>query len=148
MTIRKVNKSDKPELLKIMVDFYNSPALLHHTPERVLSRVIDDCVDSPFLTGYVIEADGAICAYTMLSLGYSTEYGGLSVFMEDLCVRPEHRGKGYGRALIEYIKSEYADKAARLRLEVASDNIGAIALYKRCGFHDVDYKQMSIEFDG
>lgn len=146
MTIRKIEKTDKPELLKMMVEFYNSPALLHHTPERVLSRVIDDCTSSPYLTGYVITCDGKICAYTMLSLGYSTEYGGVSVFMEDLYVRPEYRGRGCGKALIDRVKTEYGGKAARLRLEVAKDNAAAIALYKRCGFCDIDYKQMSIEF--
>lgn len=149
MKIRKITRSDKSELLEIMAEFYNSPALLHHTPKEVLARVIDDCIsDMPFIEGYVaVSDDGKLLGYTMLSVGYSTEYGGLSVMIEDLCVIPKERGRGMGESLLEFVCETYKKQAVRVRLEVAPDNVGAIKLYKRCGFTDINYKQMGLLFD-
>lgn len=144
ITIRRIKRDDKPKLLQIMEEFYGSPALLHHTQKDVLSRVIDDCIsDMPFLRGY-IAVDGAkdIVGYTMLSVGYSTEYGGIGVMIEDLCVVPEARGRGIGAKLIEHVCDTYIGKAVRVRLEVAPSNTRAIALYERCGFTEIEYKQM------
>lgn len=146
--IRAITASDKPALLEIMTAFYNSPALLHHTPNEVLSRVIDDCVSGlPYIDGYVAVRDGKIKGYTMLSIGYSTEYGGISVMIEDLCVIPEARGNGIGERLLDHVCELYKTKAVRIRLEVAPDNVGAIKLYKRCGFADIEYQQMGKIFD-
>lgn len=48
---------------------------------------------------------------------------------------PECQGKGLGRQLIEKLK-EYLrkDNACGLMLDVAADNTGGIAFYKKCGF--------------
>ena len=148
MDIRKITIADKPELLKIMTEFYNSPALLHHTPAEVLSRVIDDCIsDMPYIDGYAAISDDKIIGYTMLSVGYSTEYGGISVMIEDLCVIPEMRGNGIGKSLLDFVCERSKSKAARIRLEVAPDNVGASKLYTRCGFSDINYRQMGKIFD-
>lgn len=143
MEIRKIVPSDKSELLKIMVEFYSSPALLHHTPETTLSKVIDDCVsDLPYIDGYVCVDGGIIAGYTMLSVGYSTEYGGISVMIEDIYIRPELRGKGVGSAFLRFIENAYRDTAVRLRLEVEQNNTNAIEVYKRNGYSEIAYKQM------
>ena len=70
---------------------------------------------------------------------------GLVIFRRDstaariysLAVAPAFRGRGVGLSLLQAL-----EKAARrrcrseLRLEVASQNSGAIALYQRCGFKE------------
>ena len=142
-TIRPLTAADKPQLLEIMTAFYNSPALLHHTPRRVLSRVIDDCVgDMPFLCGYAaVDGSNTILGYTMHSVGYSTEYGGICVTVEDLYVAPEHRGLGTGKALLDFADTAHKG-AVRVRLEVARDNVSAAELYSRHGYTDIEYRQM------
>lgn len=149
ISIRKITASDKPRLLEIMTAFYNSPALLHHTPEAVLSRTIDDCAsDLPFLVGYVATNENDdILGYTMLSVGYSTEYGGICITVEDLCVVPEARGKHIGEKLLSFVCELYGKSAVRIRLEVAPENTGAVRFYERFGFTDIEYKQMGIVFD-
>ncbi len=142
-TIEKLTAANKDELLELMVEFYNSPALLHHTKREVLSKVIDDCLqDLPFVKCYVMTDGEKIAAYTIASIGYSTEYGGLSVMIEDLFVSPDYRGKGYGKSLLNYVEERFRGRAVRLRLEVEKNNAGAISLYERCGFREIDYKQM------
>jgi len=144
MTVREFAKCDKSELLEMMKEFYASPALLHHTPESVLAKVIDDCVSPmPNVKGYVCTDEGGICGYTIVSIGYSTEYGGISVMIEDLFVKGDRRGLGAGSALLDFVEREYKKLGAvRLRLEVEPNNLSAIKLYGRCGFTEVGYLQM------
>ena len=49
-----------------------------------------------------------------------------------LFVAEEDRRKGYGRQMMEYIVSEFADR--ELSLMVYPDNTGAILLYEQIGF--------------
>jgi ribosomal-protein-alanine N-acetyltransferase len=52
-----------------------------------------------------------------------------------LAVRPEARGRGLGRALIEAaLAHARAAGASGMFLEVAADNAPALALYERAGF--------------
>lgn len=146
MIIRLMQQKDRAEVLDMMVEFYNSPAILHHAPVQVLEKDIDDCVsDLPFIEGFVAEKDGAIAGYSMVSKGYSTEYGGISVMIEDLFVKDSYRGYGIGASLLKYIEEKYRGIAVRLRLEVEPKNIGAIKLYERCGLKKLDYTQMTKE---
>lgn len=143
MTVRNLQEQDRNELLTLMVEFYNSPALIHHTPKHVLEKVIDDClVGSPYVECFVIDDEGSIAGYTIVSKGYSTEYGGISIMIEDIFVARNHRKKGYGKALLQFVESKFEGSAVRLRLEVEKSNENAILLYKRCGFDTIDYMQM------
>lgn len=55
-----------------------------------------------------------------------------------LAVAPEERRRGIGRALVDTLATAVgADGALRLFLEVAVDNVEAIALYRRAGFNVV-----------
>ncbi len=144
--IRKLKASDKSELLDIMTDFYASPALLHHTPRETLEKVIDDCLGGlPYIECFVCERDGRIAGYAMTAVGYSTEYGGISVMIEDLCVIPEYRNCGIGSSLLDCVEEHYRGKAVRLRLEVEPNNVRAVKLYRKHGFAEVGYSQMSKE---
>ncbi len=147
MLIRPIEKKDKEKLLPMMVEFYNSPALLHHTTAEVLEKVIDDCVsDLPFAEGYVCVSEaGDIVGYTMISKGYSTEYGGVSIMIEDLYVDEKYRDRHVGTGLLKFIESKFAGTAVRLRLEVEPNNQKAISLYRKMGYNEIGYKQMSKE---
>jgi ribosomal protein S18 acetylase RimI-like enzyme len=145
--IRELRPNDKTELLDIMTVFYASPALIHHTPRNTLEKVVDDCLGgSPYVQCFVCESDGHIVGYTVAALGYSTEYGGMSVMIEDLCVVADMRGRGIGEKLLRFVETRYRKKAVRLRLEVEPNNARAISLYRKLGFGEVGYLQMSKEF--
>lgn len=55
-------------------------------------------------------------------------------------VLPEYQRRGFGRQVLERIirkiQAEYGDQR-RIQLEVESNNSGAIALYRSCGFREV-----------
>ena len=51
-----------------------------------------------------------------------------------VCVRPEHRGKGYAQMLIMALVKAIADRGEVAFLHVFDSNRNAIALYQRLGF--------------
>ena len=55
-----------------------------------------------------------------------------------IAVDPDHRGLGIGHKLTEQIFTNLrANGVEVLFLEVAEDNLSAIALYKKCGFNPI-----------
>ena len=101
MNFRKMEARDKDAVLEMMTVFYASPAVLHKASREVLEQDIADCVgECPFVEGFIIEEDGEVAGYAMTAMGYSTEYGGISVMLEDLYLRPEYRGRGLGIAFL------------------------------------------------
>jgi ribosomal protein S18 acetylase RimI-like enzyme len=51
---------------------------------------------------------------------------------------PAYRGRGYGRqALEQAIHTARAESAGPITLEAETDNVGALALYRSCGFAEV-----------
>ena len=67
---------------------------------------------------------------------YATFRAARRLYLEDLFVLPAFRGKGYGKALLQYLaKKGLAAGAARLEWQVLDWNAPAIAFYQGIGAH-------------
>jgi ribosomal protein S18 acetylase RimI-like enzyme len=68
-------------------------------------------------------------------LGFSSFRGRPLLNIHDLAVRPEARGRGVGRQLLEALEVEARRLGCcKLTLEVRSDNTRAMELYRKVGF--------------
>lgn len=144
---RYMKKEDFDTIFHIMRVFYDSPAIEHSAPDEILKQDIRDCIsDMPFVEGFVFDDNGQTAGYAMTARGYSTEYGGICIWLEDLYILPEYRGAGIGTQFFSYLEDLYCKEAVRLRLEVAADNTRAIEVYKKCGYRTLPYVEMSKEF--
>ena len=142
MQIRKMCQADHDECIAMMKDFYHSPAVSHSVLAAVHERAFQAAVEgNPMMEGLVLELDGRIVGYGMLSFTYSCEVGGQVVLLEELYFKEEFRGKGLGQQYFQWVFDRFGD-AARLRLEVTDANPRAKALYQRLGFEVLDYVQM------
>ena len=92
------------------------------------------------MEGCVFEADGAICGYAMIAKSFSTEFGKPCVWIEDLYLEEEYRGKGLGSAFFGFIEEKYPD--SMFRLEVEAENEAALRLYKKRGYDTLPYMEM------
>ena len=147
---------DKEEVLEMMKVFYASPAVLHKASEEILEKDIDDCIGKcPFIEGYVFECNSdnmkrhneedKLAGYAMLAKSYSTEYGGMCVWIEDIYIKNEYRGMGIGSKFFEKLQDMYGDDSVRFRLEVEPENERAVAVYEKCGYKKLPYMQMTKE---
>jgi GNAT superfamily N-acetyltransferase len=65
---------------------------------------------------------------------FSTWLGRSGLYLEDLFVRPEHRGKGYGRALLVHLARIAAERGCgRMEWAVLDWNEPAIQFYRTLG---------------
>ena len=73
-----------------------------------------------------------MCTYRLIPKQYRQAH---TVYLGSLGIDPQHKGKGYGFAILEEIK-ENARRQGRTRIEltVDLDNDAAVHLYKKVGF--------------
>lgn len=83
----------------------------------------------------VADSEGSVVGMATAQLLISTAEGGPALLVEDVVVRPEARGLGIGRALLERIESwGLRLGATRLQLLADKDNTPASTFYHACGF--------------
>ena len=142
MEIVRMDRSSSSEVYAMMRVFYDSPAVLHTSSDRVLKNDIEACIgDCPYLDGYVFVVDGQIAGYSMVSKSFTTEYGGICAWIEDLYVKEEYRRRGISKQFFEKLPSMYPE-IVRFKLEVEPENERAIETYKNCGYSKLHYDIM------
>lgn len=140
-TIRLMNKEDKAGVLEMMRMFYASPAVFTNGSDEIFTKDIENCInENPYLEGYIIEDSKDIQGYAMIAKSFSTEFGKLCIWIEDLYIKDEHRGLGLGNMLMEFITKKYTD--CIFKLEVEEENERAIKLYKKHSFTVSPYLEM------
>ena len=90
--------------------------------------------ESEFIHGFVVvNESAAIIGYVTYFYAYYT-WIGKSMYMDDLYVKQDYRGKGIGTKLInKVIEKAKTDKCNKLRWQVAEWNKPAIDFYKNLG---------------
>lgn len=147
--IRKLTGEDRALFLELADEFYHTDGVLHPVPMANLCRTFEAILaENPYVSAFMIEKDGRAAGYGQLSFTWSTEAGGMVVWLEELYIRPAFQGQGLGSEYFHYVMEHYKDKAARFRLEVEPGNEGAIRLYKKLGYEDFPYIQMIREWQG
>lgn len=86
------------------------------------------------LEALVAEEEGGISGMALFYEGYSTFRARKFLYLEDLVVAEDVRGRGVGQALLAALAREaLSRKALRLEWAVLDWNEGAIRLYERLG---------------
>ena len=142
MKIRDMVTADKENVMEMVQEFYHSDAVDHEVKQEVLEATLNAAVsEDPVLRGVVLEEDGKIIGYAYLTSYFVTEAGGINLMIEDLFIKKEARGHGYGSQFFKWLFKEYPN-VKRYRMEVTEENKGAVSLYKKMGFEFLGYLQM------
>ena len=143
MNIRPMEQKDFDKVLEMMLVFYASDALLVHPEESVLRKTLVDAIEAgPYVEGFAFCNGEMLLGYGMIAKSYSTEMGGRCVWIEDIYIRPEFRGKGLGTAFLQFVGDRYRNWAVRLRLEAEEENEKAMSVYRNAGFETLGYIQL------
>jgi GNAT superfamily N-acetyltransferase len=131
---RTAGPSDLEALLPFVREFWEIERIpwVEPTVRRALGGIL---ANRELGRVVVIELESVPVGYYALTLGYSLEFGGRDAFVDELYLRPAHRGRGLGAQALEHAAGLCAELGVgALHLEVDHVNPRARALYERSGF--------------
>ena len=143
LTFRDITAADREIVLPMVADFYRTDAVDHEVPEEIMERSFNACADpdEPLLRGVLVLDGEELAGYVYLTFCYSAEVGGRCVFIEEIFLKENFRGRGLGKEIMAWMEGEYPE-VRRFRLEVTQVNKSAIRLYEKSGYQYLRYDQM------
>lgn len=96
----------------------------------------------------VFEDDGSPVGFANLMTIYSVWAHGKALILDDLYLKPEVRGKGYGKQALRYIEQFAAERGyKRLQFQSEATNPNAMEFYVSQGYSPADMKFYVKYFD-
>jgi GNAT superfamily N-acetyltransferase len=118
-------------LIRELAEFERLTHLLRVTPETLRPHLFGD---KPVVECVVGELGGEVVAFALFFTNFSTFLAKPGLYLEDLYVKPEHRGRGLGRALLEHLGALAVQRDyGRFEWSVLDWNEHAIRFYKAMG---------------
>jgi GNAT superfamily N-acetyltransferase len=118
-------------LIRELAEFERLTHLLRVTPETLRPHLFGD---KPVAESVVGEVGGEVVAFALFFINFSTFLAKPGLYLEDLYVKPEHRGCGLGRAMLEHLGALAVQRDyGRFEWSVVVWNEHAIRFYKGMG---------------
>ena len=136
--IRKAVPKDTP----VIFDLIKKLALYERLENDVITSVEElqeNIFSKNFAKVLVAEESGKPVGFALYFYNFSTFVGKPGIYLEDLFVEPEYRGKGYGKALlIALAKIAKEEDCGRFEWSVLDWNTPSIEFYKALGAKPMD----------
>jgi len=131
-------RAARPDEAQTILDFIMELAIYEKCPEEAIATVehIEKSFfsDNPQVFCNFVEVDNQVVGFVAWYLNYSTWTGTHGIYVEDLFVLPEHRGNGYGKALLTYLANVCVTRGyERLQWWVLNWNKPSIEFYESLG---------------
>jgi GNAT superfamily N-acetyltransferase len=134
LELRAAQPADVPTILKLI----RGLAEYEHVPEAAQATEQDLMRDGfgpqPRFHCVLAEWDGATAGFALYYYNYSTWKGRPGIFLDDLFVWPEYRGRGIGKSLLLHVARIAAEQnCGRYEWLVLDWNTPAIEFYESLG---------------
>jgi GNAT superfamily N-acetyltransferase len=137
--IKAANIDDVPLILKFIKELADYEKLLHEvvaTEEILKETLFGQHAHAEVVIGYL---DHVPVSFALYFHNFSTFLGRPGIYLEDLFVKPEARGKGIGQKMLAYLAHLAKSRnCGRLEWWVLDWNETAIGFYKRIGAKPMD----------
>lgn len=133
-TIRFATERDVPLILKFIRGLAEYEKLTHEVTatEELLRRTLFG--DRQVAEVIVGDYEGEPVGFALFFHNFSTFLGRPGIYLEDLFVKPEARGRGFGRVLLTYLAKLARERnCGRVEWSVLDWNEPAIGFYKSLG---------------
>lgn len=133
-TVRPLEARDVPRLLDL-IDGLADYEKLDRPDAGARERLARDATgEGPRFRTLLAELDGAAVGYAIFFFTYSTFLARPTLYLEDIFVLPEYRGKGAGKALFRAVAAEAVrNECGRMEWQVLDWNQPSIDFYERNG---------------
>jgi GNAT superfamily N-acetyltransferase len=139
VTVRAATPDDAALIFGFIRDLAEYEKLLDELTATEGEVARDLFGDNPRVFCDIAEADGEPVGLAVWFYNYSTFKGRHGIYLEDLFVRPEARGKGAGKALLANLARRCIDEGLpRLDWAVLDWNAPSIAFYDSLGAEALD----------
>jgi len=134
IAIRRARPNDGGLIFALIRELADYEKLLHEV-EATESGIREALFgDNPRLFCEIAEWNGEPVGFAVWFFNFSTFSGRSGIYLEDLFVRPAHRGKGLGKAMLAYLARLCVDNGcSRLQWSVLDWNAPSIAFYESLG---------------
>jgi GNAT superfamily N-acetyltransferase len=137
--IRRARPGDAPLVLTLVRELADYEKLSHEVEATEADMDVALFGDNPLLFCEIAEWENEPVGFAVWFLNFSTFSGRPGLYLEDLFVRPTHRGKGIGKALLAHLATAcVANGWSRLQWAVLDWNTPSIEFYKSLGAVLVD----------
>lgn len=139
MNIRIASKNDCST-----IHFFIKQLAIYEKLEHEMVATVNDLEqtlfgDRPSAEVLLLEVDGRAVAFALFFQSYSTFLARPGMYLEDLFVLTEERGKGYGKKMLSHLaKIAVERKYGRMEWSVLNWNELAINFYKNLGAKPMD----------
>ena len=110
------------------------------------ARLVRDIFDKKLVSVFVARVGKRLAGYALYFYTYSSFIARPALFLEDIFVRGEYRGKGVGEALFVKCAAEaYRHGCGRMKWEVLTWNRKAMRFYEKLGAEMDDLRLFRLE---
>ena len=134
LSIRRAEPADAAlvyELVCALADYEKLRHEVDATPEEIAKALF---APEPRLYCDLAEWNGEAAGFAVWFLNFSTFRGRHGIYLEDVFVKPDFRGRGIGKALMRHLARTCVDNCyARFEWAVLDWNAPSIAFYQSIG---------------
>ena len=134
MNIRPATVEDVPVILTLIRHLAEFEKMLHlvKATEEALEKTLFG--ERPYAEVILAEEDDQVAGFALFFHNYSTFFASPGIYLEDLCVLEEFRGRGIGEALLKALAQISLEReCSHLEWCVLDWNEGAIRFYESHG---------------
>ena len=132
--IRTGTEEDAPVIFSLIKELAEYEHLAHEVAASVDDIRKTLFGEHPFAETLIGENDGLPISFALFFYNFSTFLGKPGIYLEDLYVQPEHRGKGFGSKMLAHIAALAKERnCGRFEWSVLNWNTPAIRTYEKLG---------------
>jgi GNAT superfamily N-acetyltransferase len=139
LRLRPATPADVPvilQLVRALAEYERAPKAVVATEQDFLRHGFGP---APRFSVLLAEQDGEVAGFALWFFTFSTWVGRPGMWLEDLFVRPELRGRGIGKALmLELARTAVREGCGRFEWNVLDWNQPSIDFYRSLGARQLD----------